>query len=133
MLDMEAAFLYGEIDYNIYVELSSDFDDSSKYVCILLKSLYSLKQAPRIWSETLIKAFQSMRLNSLTTDSSVFYKNRKNTVKSVFYIGSELIISVYIDDFLMVDQTTVLKEFKTKIVVQFIVKFLNMAPNYLGI
>jgi hypothetical protein len=33
----------------------------------------------------------------------------------------------------MVDQTSILKEFKTKIAAQFIVKFLNMAPNYLGI
>jgi hypothetical protein len=130
---MEAAFLYGEIDYDIYIELPSDFGDSSKYVCILLKLLYSLKQASRIWSEILIKAFQNIELNPLTTDFSIFYKGRKNTVKLILYIGSELIISVYIDDFLMVDQTSVLKEFKTKIVVQFIVKFLNMAPNYLGI
>jgi hypothetical protein len=74
-----------------------------------------------------------MGLNSLTTDSSVFYKNRKNTVKSVLYIGSELIVSVHIDDFLMIDQIFILKEFKVKIVVQFIVKFLNMASDYLGI
>jgi hypothetical protein len=68
---VEAAFLYGEIDYDIYIELPLDFDNSSKHVCILLKSLYNLKQASRIWSETLIKAFQSMELNPLTTDSSV--------------------------------------------------------------
>jgi hypothetical protein len=48
ILDMEAAFLYGEIDYNIYIELPSDFGDNSKHIYILLKSLYGLKQAPRI-------------------------------------------------------------------------------------
>jgi hypothetical protein len=48
ILDVEAAFLYSEIDYDIYVELPSGFGDSSKYVCILLKLLYGLKQAPRI-------------------------------------------------------------------------------------
>jgi hypothetical protein len=130
---MKIAFLYGEIDYNIYIELPSGFDDSSKHVYILLKSLYSLKQAPRIWSETLTKAFQSIGLNPLTTDSSVFYKGRKNTVKSILYIGSELIVSVHIDDFLMVDQISVLEEFKIKIAAQFIIKFLNMVFDYLDI
>jgi hypothetical protein len=48
MLDVETAFLYGEIDYNIYIELSLGFGDSSKHVYILLKLLYGLKQAPRI-------------------------------------------------------------------------------------
>jgi hypothetical protein len=56
-----------------------------------------------------------MGLNLFTTDSSVFYKSRKNTVKSVLYIGSEFIVSVYIDNFLMVDQISVLEEFKAKI------------------
>jgi hypothetical protein len=32
MLDVEAAFLYGEIDYDIYIELPLDFDNSSKHV-----------------------------------------------------------------------------------------------------
>jgi hypothetical protein len=130
---VEAAFLYSEIDYDIYVELLSDFGDSSKHICILLKLLYDLKQAPRIWSEILTKVFQNMELNPLTTDSSIFYKDRKNTVKSVLYIGPELIISVHINDFLTVDQISVLEEFKIKIAAQFVVKYLNMASNYLGI
>jgi hypothetical protein len=32
ILNMEAAFLYGEIDYDIYIELPLDFDNSSKHV-----------------------------------------------------------------------------------------------------
>jgi hypothetical protein len=74
-----------------------------------------------------------MELNPLTTDFSVFYKDRKNIVKSVLYIGSELIVSVHIDDFLMVDQISVLEEFKIKIAAQFIIKFLNMVFDYLDI
>jgi hypothetical protein len=74
-----------------------------------------------------------MGLNPLTTDSSVFYKNRKNIIKSVLYIKSELIISVHINDFLMINQIFILKEFKVKIAAQFIVKFLNIVSNYLGI
>jgi hypothetical protein len=74
-----------------------------------------------------------MKLNPLTTDSSVFYKDRKNIAKSILYIESELIISVHIDNFLMIGQISVLEEFKIKIAAQFIIKFLNMAFNYLDI
>jgi hypothetical protein len=74
-----------------------------------------------------------MELNPFTTDSSIFYKDRKHTVKSVFYIGLELIVSVYIDHFQIIDQISVLEEFKIKIAAQFIIKFLNMVFNYLGI
>jgi hypothetical protein len=63
----------------------------------------------------------------------VFYKDRKNTVKSVLYIGPELIVSVHINNFLMVGQISILEEFKIKIAVQFVVKFLNMISNYLDI
>jgi hypothetical protein len=74
-----------------------------------------------------------MGLNPLTTDSSVFYIKRKNTVKLVLYIEFKLIVSVPIDNFLIVDQISVLEEFKAKIAVQFIIKFLNMVFDYLGI
>jgi hypothetical protein len=74
-----------------------------------------------------------MGLNSLTTDFSIFYKDRKNIVKSILYIESELIISVHIDDFLIVDHISILEEFKIKIAAQFVIKFLNIVFNYLGI
>jgi hypothetical protein len=54
-VDIDLAFLYGKIDYDIYTELPTAMFDAY-LVCKLLKSLYGLKQAPRIWYETLRKA-----------------------------------------------------------------------------
>jgi hypothetical protein len=74
-----------------------------------------------------------MGLNQLTTDTSVFYKNRKYTVKSILYIEPEFIISVHVDDLLMVGQKSTLEESKAKIATYFTVKYLNMASNVGGV
>lgn len=46
-MDVKTAFLYGDIDTEIYVDLPPGFEVKGK-VCKLKKALYSLKQAPRI-------------------------------------------------------------------------------------
>lgn len=46
-MDVKTAFLYGDIDTEIYVDLLLGFEVKGK-VYKLKKALYSLKQAPRI-------------------------------------------------------------------------------------
>lgn len=51
-LDVKTAFLYPDLQDEIYMELSEGYDDSSNgsdKVCRLLKSMYGLKQALRAW------------------------------------------------------------------------------------
>jgi hypothetical protein len=60
-VDIDLAFLYGKIDYDIYTELFIIMFDAH-LVCKFLKSLYGLKQIPRIWYETLNKALNIMGL-----------------------------------------------------------------------
>jgi hypothetical protein len=54
-MDMKSAFLNGLIKEEVYVEQSSDFEDSEypTHVYKLSKALYGLKQAPRAWYECL--------------------------------------------------------------------------------
>lgn len=52
-MDVKTAFLYGDIDADIYVEQPDYLNDKSTRVCKLKKALYGLKQSPRVWYQTL--------------------------------------------------------------------------------
>src|SRR5438552_4024639 len=52
-MDVKTAFLYGNVDEEIYVEQPMVFEDRTSRVCKLNKALYGLKQSPRIWYNTL--------------------------------------------------------------------------------
>jgi hypothetical protein len=45
-IDVKTAFLYGEVNEEVYVEQPPKFYDGTNKVCKLNKALYGLKQAP---------------------------------------------------------------------------------------
>jgi hypothetical protein len=53
-LDVKTAFLYGDLDEEIYMEQPQGFvsPDREHLICQLRKSLYELKQGPRQWYES---------------------------------------------------------------------------------
>jgi hypothetical protein len=102
-------------------------------VCKLLKSLYELKQAFRIWYETLNKALNAIGLQRLESDNSVFGKMQSRRVYNTIYVGPILIISVHVDDTFMVGLSEIIKTFKQAFRKEFKIKDLRPAKDYLGI
>ncbi len=47
-MDVKTAFLYGDIDEEIFVEQPEGLGNGSDQVCKLNKALYGLKQSPRM-------------------------------------------------------------------------------------
>jgi Reverse transcriptase (RNA-dependent DNA polymerase) len=52
-MDVKDAYLNAPLDEDIYMQQPAGFNEKGKesFVCLLQKSLYSLKQAGRLWYE----------------------------------------------------------------------------------
>ncbi len=61
-------------------------------VCRLLRSIYGLKQSDRLWNQKVIGFLQTLGFKLLNADLSILIFNRD---------GAILMISVYVDDFLL--------------------------------
>jgi len=71
-LDVTTAFLYGDVDKEIYMRQPPGHDDGSRRVCKLRRSLYGLKQAPRIWQETLQSSLLALGFVGSDLDPSLY-------------------------------------------------------------
>ncbi|GJU74442.1 ribonuclease H-like domain-containing protein [Tanacetum coccineum] len=92
-LDVNNAFLYGDIDEDVYMSLPEGyFNKDDKRVCKLNKSLYGIKQAPRKWNEKLTAALKENGFKQSKSDYSLFFKSK-----------GELFICllVYVDDIIL--------------------------------
>nr|GFB67907.1 retrovirus-related Pol polyprotein from transposon TNT 1-94 [Tanacetum cinerariifolium] len=80
-MDVNTAFLHGDLDKEIYMEQHEGFQVKGKedYVCRLQKSLYGLKQAPRQW----YKKFESViRKQGFRKTSSRIVQLKRDLSKS---------------------------------------------------
>lgn len=52
-MDIKTAFLYGIIGHLVYMQIPKRLENvtNKKMICKLLKVLFDLKQAPRLWYE----------------------------------------------------------------------------------
>jgi hypothetical protein len=73
-LDVQNAFLHGDLDEEVYMYQPSGFSDPShpSYVCKLDKALCGLKQAPWAWYSKLSTKLVSMGFKASKADTSLF-------------------------------------------------------------
>ena len=90
-LDIETTFLHGDLDEEIYMEQPPYFiDPKHPYdVCKLKKSLYGLKQSPRMWHLKLHTYLESIGFTRLQAEPNLYIRKEGN----VF-----VILGVYVDD-----------------------------------
>ena len=91
-MDVKTAFLYGFIDQLIYVEVpkGTKSESNRNMVCKLFKSLYGLKQSPRLWYEALSTfLLEKLDLKQINADHSIF-------VTKAGLNGP--IVSIFVDD-----------------------------------
>nr|GEW77231.1 hypothetical protein [Tanacetum cinerariifolium] len=90
-MDVKSAFLYGTIEEEVYVCQPPGFEDPNHpdKVYKVVKALYGLHQAPRVWYETLASYLLENGFQRGTIDQTLFIKKQK---------GDILLVQIYVDD-----------------------------------
>ncbi|POM65706.1 Polyprotein [Phytophthora palmivora] len=93
-IDVETAFLNSSLkDVIIYMEQPAYFNDSTDRVCLLLKGIYGLKQAARIWYQTLHARLVQIGFRRCAFDVGLYVK---------YIDGSIVLVTVYVDDMMVI-------------------------------
>lgn len=125
-LDINNAFLYGNLDEDVYMTLPQGyFTKNDTRVCKLLKSLYGLKQAPRKWNERLCSSLFDFGFQQSVNDYSLFVKSKTDSI---------VVLLVYVDDIILtgnsIEEINKVKEF---LKCQFLIKDLGKLKFFLGV
>lgn len=87
--DVKTAFLYGELDEDVYMKQPIGFDDKTGRVCKLRKSLYGLKQASRCWNIKFKAFIEKFGFSVCDSDPCVFISIKDDDIA---------ILAIYVDD-----------------------------------
>ena len=125
--DISSAFLNADIDTELYMKFPPGYppkDESQHYVFQLLKGLYGLKQASRLWRELIVKVFGEANLEVCKTEPGIL----------CIKLGDLCLICLFVDDYLLLTNN---EELRTKIedimANLFEVKPLGKLGLYLGV
>ncbi|GJZ85221.1 ribonuclease H-like domain-containing protein [Tanacetum coccineum] len=124
-LDVNNAFLYGDLDEVVYMKPPEGYFPSGNKVCRLKKSLYELKLAPRHWSAKLPSTLIENDFIQSKFDYSLYTKSDK---------GVFLALLVYVDDIIITGNNVFETEnFKVFLKSKFMLKALGKLKYFLGI
>jgi len=93
--DIKTAFLYGELNEEIYMKLPTGITGAGNIVS-LKKTLYGLKQSPRQWNKLFNQFLSKFKLTASDADCCV-YKGDVN--------GERILLALYVDDGLVMART----------------------------
>jgi hypothetical protein len=126
-MDVNNAFLYGDLNHSIYMEQPEGFQENSHlgYVCRLKKALYGLKQTPRAWYGKIAEFLEHNAFTSTSCDAGLFVKSQHNKT---------IVVVVYVDDLIITgDLAEEIELLKQNLKTQFKIKDLGRLKRFLGL
>ncbi|CAL1391749.1 unnamed protein product [Linum trigynum] len=125
-LDVNNAFLHGDLDEEVYMRVPQGFArDGDTRVCRLRKSLYGLRQASRNWYAKFASALVDFGFTMSRADNSLFIYHTPEAFVAVL---------IYVDDVVLTgDAPEVIQSVKTFLHQRFSIKDLGVLKYFLGI
>ncbi|CAI7871030.1 unnamed protein product [Closterium sp. NIES-53] len=100
-IDVKNAFLYVLLDVVIYVEQPHTYGEGDLHMCQMRKSLYGIKQAPRLWQQYLHNILREIGFKQPPHDPGMFRRD---------FRGEYILLTVYVDDLLYTESRNELLE-----------------------
>ena len=125
-LDVDSAYLNGIMDKDIYMTQPLGYVDQSRpnAVCKLLKSLYGVKQAGKLWNDVAHTALVEEGYIQSPSDPCIYTRTTEK---------GRIIIGLYVDDFIVAAPPVMVKEFIAFMRSRFQIKELGQAEFIIGI
>ena len=105
--DVKAAFLQAYVvddplDVDIYMEQVDGFEDPDhprdEWVCLMVKTLYGMKQSNRLWWRRLVKFMLQYGFEQSAYDPCMFFGERHDRRKTPSYLRGLHYIPILVDD-----------------------------------
>ncbi|KAF7808226.1 sacsin isoform X2 [Senna tora] len=124
-LDIKNAFLNGDLEEEVYMDVPPGLKNENKLVCKLKKSLYGLKQSPRAWFERFTKVIKKQGYSQSQSDHTLFFKRFSGNLITI--------LIVYVDDIIVTENCeTKVERLKGILNIEFEVKDLGPLRYFLG-
>ena len=123
-VDIETAFLNSWlVGVTIYMAQPRYFDDGTKRICLLKKGLYGLKQAARLWYQTLHARLVEQGFQRCAYDVGLYYQ----------YVDQRIVlVTVYVDDMLIIGTPSDIDNIIAGLRERFVLKDLGRVSYLLG-
>ena len=73
-MDIKGAYLNGNLQEYVYMRQPEGYNDGSNKVCLLIKTLYGLKQSGREWNKELDKQLKGIGFTNLWSDPCAYIR-----------------------------------------------------------
>ena len=123
-IDVESAFLQGDLNEEVFMRLPDMCGSDSGKVVRLLRPIYGLKQASRCFNEKYVKFLLSLNFKQSSVDPCVFIRDEN---------GERDIISIFVDDNILVGKRERVDALKKIIADKFKIRDLGPIKFILGI
>ena len=124
-MDLNSAFLNGDLYEEIYMEQPQGFIQDSTLVCKLKKYIYGLKQAPRAWYA---------KMDSFLLSAGFTRGNFNPNVYILWWDDSQLLLVLYVDDLIIIGSTTsIIDNVKATLQDRFLMIDLGLLHYLLGV